>query len=245
MRRTLACVVLLLLVLPLWVLADGGDDDPVARDEALALKTSVKSALEALGAPPAGYAKAEEEFDLPTSMGIDKAAKKFYLTQTSADFTFTSGKSGEQLAQEYQTKIMDAQAKGDYEELQRLSLEMQQNMMAAVGTEMAKITVRVMLNNDPYQTIDPEGVLWETPGAIALRLEDDGPNMQVMLAFDPKALVDTQKVSVVQLGETIHKPASNKTAVRTIVVELKGPEAPVTEWVKNVDKGKMLALIHE
>ena len=243
MRKTLTCVVLLLFALPGWVLADGGDDDPVSRNEALALKTAVKSVIEALGAPPAGYAMATEDYDLPTSMGYDKSKKVFYLTQTGADLEYTNGMSGEQLGQEYQTRIMAAQAKGDYAEMQRLSMELQQNMGAAMGTEMSKIKVRVYLNHNPHQEIDPEGVLWETPGAIALRTGTENANAQVLLAFDPKALADTQKVSLVNLGETLNGSSDSKTAVRTIVVELEGPEAAVTEWVQNVDKGKMLGLI--
>ena len=114
MRKALPLMILLLLAAPALLLADGGQDDPVTRNEALALKTSVKAVVDALGAPPAGYAKSKEEFDLPTSMGIDKSSGVFYLTQTRGEFEFTSGKSGEQLAQEYQTKMMAAQSKGDF-----------------------------------------------------------------------------------------------------------------------------------
>jgi hypothetical protein len=245
MKKVLPLVVMLLVALPVWVVADGGDDDPVARDEALALKTTVKSVLEALGAPPAGYAKAKEEYDLPTSMGFDKAAKRFYLTETRADFEFTSGMSGEQMSKEYQQKIMAAQSKGDYAEVQRLSLDLQKNIAAAMGAEMSKITVKVHLNSMAYQKIDPEGVIWECPGGIALREENSDNNTQLMLAFDPKVLADTKKLSLISLSESFRESAGRKTAVRTIVVELIGPEAAVTEWAKTVDKGKILALIAE
>ncbi|HOX25425.1 MAG TPA: hypothetical protein PLL30_12365 [Candidatus Krumholzibacteria bacterium] len=246
MRRTLPCVVVLLLATPVWLAADGGGtSDPVARNEALALKTAVKSVVEALGTPPAGYDKTSEDYRLPTEMGMDGDSKQFWLASTEAEFEYLKGKSGEQLGQEYQQKIMDAQARGDYTEMQRLSTEFQQTMMAAASAEMAKITVRVWLNHDPYQTIDPEGVIWETPGAIALRKGGADPQTEVLLVFDPKTLADTQKVSRISLHETIRGPAGQKTAVRAIVVELVGPEAAVTEWANNVDKGKVLALIHE
>jgi hypothetical protein len=245
MRRALPFVVLLLVVAPAWLMADGGDDDPVARDEALAIKTTVKAVLDGLGAPPAGYAKAKEEFDLPTSMGIDRATKQFYLAETGADFEFTSGMSGEQMGKEYQAKIMAAQSKGDYAEIQRLSLELQQNMTAAMNTELSKITVKVYLNHYANQEIDPEGVIWETPGAIALRTESNDANTRLMLAFDPKTLADTKKISLISLGERLNQPASSKTAVRNVVVELDGPETVVTAWAKAVDKGKILALIKE
>ncbi len=245
MKRLLPILILLLIAAPAWLLADGGNEEPVARDEALALKTTVKAVLEGLGAAPAGYAKAKEEFDLPTAMGVDKAKKTYYLAQTEADFEFTSGMSGEQMGKAYQEKIMAAQSKGDYEEMQRLSLELQQNMMAAMNTEMSKVTVKIYLNNSAYQEIDPEGVIWETPGAIALRTETDGTTTELMLAFDPQSLADTKKVSLVQLGETMNDPATSKTAVKTIVVHLKGPDAVVTDWAKTVDKGKILALIKD
>ncbi len=245
MKRLLPFVVLLLVATPAWLLADGGNDEPVARDESLALKTTVKAVLEGMGAPPAGYAKAKEDFDLPTSMGFDKAAKRYYLAPTRADFEFTSGMSGEQMSKAYQEKIMAAQSKGDYEEMQRLTLELQQNMMAAMNTEMSKITVTIALNHHAHQEIDPEGVIWETPGAIALRTPSNDTNTQLMLAFDPKTLADTKTISLISLGEALNAPASSKTAVRNVVIELDGPEAAVTAWAKSVDKAKILALIKE
>lgn len=245
MKRLLPILILLLISAPAWLLADGGDDDPVARDEALALKTTVKAVLDGLGAPPAGYVKGKEDFDLPTSMGVDKAKKHFFLSQTEGSFEFTAGMSGEQMAKDYQQKIMAAQGKGDYAEVQRLTMDMQQKLMAAMSTEMSKVDVTVYLNNSAYQEIDPEGVLWETPGAIALRTGTDGTTTELMLAFDPKSLADTKKVSLIQLGETLNNPATSKTAVRTIVVRLKGPDAVVTEWAGTVDKSKILALIKD
>ncbi len=247
MRSVSAFALLLLLLVSTASLhADGGGpDSAVARNESLALKTSVKDALDALGAPPAGYTKSDENYDLPTSMSVDAKTGNIWLSPTSATFTFRNGMSGEQLSQEYQKKMMDAQSKGDYAEVQRLSLEMQKNLGAVMGAEMSKIEVTIALNRDPYQTIDPEGVLWEAPGAIAIRTGEDGANTKLMLAFDPKGLADTQKVSIIQLGDSIQAPTRSKAAVRTIIVELTGPEAQVTEWAGHVDKGKMLALIHD
>lgn len=244
MKMRLLLVALLLATAPAAILADGGVDDPVARDESLAIKNNVKAVLEALGAPPAGYAKASEDYDLPTSMGFDKEAHRFWLTETRADFEFTNGMSGEQMGQEYQKKIMAAQAKGDFAEIQRLSTELQQNMAAAMGAEMSKISVTVRLNNHAHQTIDPEGVVWEMPGAIALRVESGNPgSARILLAFDPKALADTKSLSLVSLGESFHESAAAKTAVRTIVVEFEGPDEAVTAWANGVDKSRILALI--
>jgi hypothetical protein len=118
-------------------------------------------------------------------------------------------------------------------------------MMSAVGTEMSKVTVTVRLNDDPHQKIDPEGVIWEAPGAIALRTESSDNNTHLLLAFDPKALADTRKVSLVDLSRFLNTPAKRKSAVRTVVVELIGPEAIVTEWAGGVNKGKILGLIAE
>lgn len=246
MRKLLLLSILLVAAAPLAALADGGVEAPVARDESLAIKNNLKAVLEALGTPPSGYAKASEDFDLPTGMGHDKSAGRFWLSEAHADFTFTSGMSGEQMAQEYQKKLMDAQAKGDFEAITRLTTEMQQNLAAAMGTEMSKVAVTVRLNNHCHQEIDPEGVVWETPGAIALRLEGSKPgNVRVLMAFDPKVLADTKTLSLVSLGESLGTSSATKTAVRTIVVELEGPEAMVTTWAGGVDKGRILALIKD
>lgn len=244
MKKSLLLAALLLAAVPVAVLADGGVDDPVARDESLAIKTNLKAVLAALGAPPAGYAQSSEEYELPTSMGFDKEAHRFWLSEAHADYVFTAGQSGEQMAQDYQKKIMAAQAKGDYAEIQRLSTQLQAGMAAAMGTEMSKISLTVSLNHQAYQAIDPEGVVWETPGAIALRVESPNTgNARIMIAFDPKALADTKSLSLVSLGESFSESAATKTAVRTVVVELDGPQEAITAWANGVDKAKILALI--
>jgi hypothetical protein len=224
--------------------ADGGTEAQVARNESLAIKNTVRAVLAGLGTPPAGYAQAKEDFDLPTAMGVDQATGRFWLTETGAVFEFTSGQSAEQMGQEYQQQIAAAQAKGDFEEMQRLAMEMQQKMLAAKGTEMSKVTVKVWLNRNAYQEIDPEGVVWESPGAIALRLEGaDAGNARLLLAFDPRALADTQSLSLVSLSGSFAEPAAVKSAVRTVVVELTGPEAVVAAWADTVDRDAILGLI--
>jgi hypothetical protein len=246
LNKILPLVILLLATAPAAILADGGVDEPVARDEALVIKNNLRAVLDGLGAPPTGYAKAKEIFDLPTAMGLDEATRRFWLSEASAVFEFTRGLNSEQLGQELQKKIMAAQAKGDYAEIQRLSTEVQQTMMSAMDAETSKVTVDITLNQRAHQTIDPEGVVWELPGAIALRVENNEPNSaRIMLAFDPKALADTKSLSLVSLGESFNESAAAKIAVRTIVVELTGPDAVVTEWAQSVDKGRILGLVRE
>ena len=97
-----------------------------------------------------------------------------------------------------------------------------------------------------YQAVDPEGVLWETPGAMALKLESSDPNnAHLLLAFDPKTLADTQTLSLIDTGESLNTSAAQKTAVRTISVELTGPEDAITAWAQGVDKKAVLALVKE
>ena len=242
MRRALFLAVLLAATA---AFADGGGtDSQVARNESLAIKNAVRAVLAGLGTPPAGYAQAKEDFDLPTAMGVDQATGRFWLTETSAVFEFTSGQSAEQMGQEYQQQIAAAQAKGDFEEMQRLAMEMQQKMLAAVGTEMSKVTVKVWLNRNAYQEIDPEGVVWESPGAIALRLEGaDAGNARLLLAFDPRTLADTQSLSLISLADSFDTPTAEKSAVRTVVVEFTGPDAVVSAWAGTVDRAAILGLI--
>lgn len=246
MKRVLSLALLLSLLAPTAILADGGIDEPVARNEALALKNTVRAVLAGLGAPPAGYAQSKDEFDLPTGMGSDKDAGRYWLRETSATFEFTSGMSGEQMSQEYQKEIAAAQAKGDYQKMQTLATDLQQKMMSAMNTEMTKIEVKVWLNRNVHQAIDPEGVLWETPGAMALKLESSDPNKaRLLLAFDPKALADTQTLSLINNGESFNASAAQKTAVRSISVELTGPGDAITAWAQGVDKKSILALVRE
>lgn len=56
--------VLIALTIPSWGAAS--DDTQLTRDEVTVIKRKLMAVAEALGQPPAGYAKEDESFYLPT-----------------------------------------------------------------------------------------------------------------------------------------------------------------------------------
>ncbi|MGD9549232.1 MAG: hypothetical protein AB7V45_17030 [Candidatus Krumholzibacteriia bacterium] len=221
------------------------------RQEVTVIKKKLVAVEESLSPLPVGYAKSEEDFGLPTSVQTgDKGG--FRPVYASASYTFEGGgaltaeKTEKELEAEYKKKIMEAQAKGDYQAIQTLSQEMMQkamsNQMAAEEAKRDPVRVYVTINGGAYATIDPDAVVFEKPGVIALKtLQNQGQDAQVMIYVDPVKLKETGTLSKIELQDD--QDAAGKTTVRHITIELSGPAAVVEAWSKTVDTGKALAQI--
>ena len=74
---------------------------------------------------------------------------------------------------EYKKKILEAQAKGDYEAMGKLVQEMQMKAseLSLKTEEQHKepISVNLALNTGSGETIDPDAVVYEQSGVIALK----------------------------------------------------------------------------
>lgn len=221
------------------------------RQEVTVIKKKLVAVEEALSPLPEGYAKSEEDFWLPTSIQTGDAGG-FRPVDASASYTFAGGgvmtaeKTEKELEAEYRKKIMEAQAKGDYQAIQTLSQEMMQkamnNQMAAEEARRDPVQVRVTINGGAYATIDPDAVVFEKAGVIALKtLQNQGQDLQVMIYCDPVKLQETGTLAKIELQDD--QDAAGKTTVRHITIELSGPPAVVEAWSKTVDTGKVLAQI--
>lgn len=221
------------------------------RQEVTIIKKKLVAVEEALSPLPEGYAKSEEDFGLPTSVQTgDKGG--FRPVYGSASYTFEGGgaltaeKTEKELEAEYKKKIMEAQAKGDYQAIQTLSQEMMQkamsNQMAAEEARRDPVRVYVTINGGAYATIDPDAVVFEKPGVIALKsLQNQGQDAQVTIYCDPVKLKETGTLSKIELQDD--QDAAGKTTVRHITVQLSGPAGVVEAWSRTVDTGKVLAQI--
>ena len=169
-------------------------DVDLNRQEVTVIKKKLVAVEEALSPLPEGYAKSDEDFGLPTSVQTGDAGG-FDPIQASASFTFAGGgamtaeKTEKEIEAEYKKKIMEAQAKGDYQAIQTLSQEMMQkamsNQMAAEEAKRDPVRVYVTFNSGSYATIDPDAVVFEKPGVIALKtLQNHGHDMQVKIYID-------------------------------------------------------------
>ena len=245
------------VALAVSIVSAGGlarQQESLTRDEVSVIKKKLVAVTESLGQPPEGYAKTQERYDLPTEAYPTDKAGTYYLIGPGASLQFGSSaqKSSEAdqqaLQKEYQKKLAEAQAKGDYETMAKLGQEMQQKagkmQMGLIEGAKEPIDVSIRFNSNPGTTIDPDGVLFEGTGFIALKLEvnSQGDKGCVAIYFDPVNLKDTKQLSRVDL-KTPEKGIKKRTGILNAAVELSGPLAEIDKWARRVDTKKVLAQI--
>jgi hypothetical protein len=231
-------------------IAVGQNSVPYTRDEVSVLKKKLVAALDAVGQPPAGYTKEEENFSLPTDANKNRESGLFDPAYASGRRSFGSAKSAEksqkEMEKEYQKKIAEAQAKGDYQAMAKISQEIQQKsgemQMKAIEGKKVPIEVQINTNSTGGEAIDPDGVLFEKAGVIALKEKNDEERSRVLIYFDPVALKETKQLSKIDM-KVPEKGVSSKTALYTIKIEFTGPTAEIEAWAKKLDTGKVLSQI--
>jgi hypothetical protein len=244
-----------LLVIPVLFLATGGaraqDEKSLTRDEVSVIKKKLVAVLEALG-QPAGYSVEHEGFNLPTEAYKNSNSSKYTLISASADRKFGTEKKTEDeskdIQKEYQKKMAEAQAKGDYAAMSTLAMEMQQKagalQLKATETHKEPIQVTVWLNSNPNAVIDPDAVVFEQPGVIALKSTGENGPERVSIYFDPVSLKDTKQLSRVDLKKP-EDGVAKRTLVLSAAVEVTGPSTEIEPWVKKVDLKKVLSQIDQ
>ena len=227
-------------------------DTQYTRDEVSAVKKKLVNTLEAIGQMPEGYSKEKENFNLPTDVSKNRESGLFYPVYAGAERRFGSEKAvqkdAKELQKEYQKKMAEAQAKGDVSAITKLAQEMQQKaaqvQMKAVATQKTPIDISVQFNSNPGATIDPDAVVFEKPGVIALKEKKDGTEDEgtIHVYFDPISLKNTKQLSRIDT-KLPDKGTSSKLAVFTIIVQFSGPIADIEAWAKRMDTGKVLSQI--
>jgi hypothetical protein len=172
------------------------------------------------------------------------------LACASASREFGTEKKTEEaskdLQKEYQKKLAEAQAKGDYAAMSKLAMEMQQKagQMQMKATESHKDPVRVSVsfNNNPGAVIDPDAVVFEHPGVIALKSNVENGSERIDIYFDPVALKETKQLSRVDL-KLPPDGVAKRIAVLCATIDVTGPVAEIEPWVKGIDVKKILSQI--
>ncbi len=228
------------------------NETPLTRDEVGQIKKKLVNAFDALGQAPAGYSVEHENYNLPTDAYKIQKSGLYQLLSPSADRSYGTQMKAEQankdMEKEFQKKFADAQAKGDYAEIAKLSQEMQKKsgemQQKNLQGQKEPIQVNVRFNSNPYATIDPDAVFFEHPGVIALKTKDESAPARVRIAvyFDPVALKDTKQLSKVDLKQP-EDGVKNRTAVLIATIEMAGPQTEVEAWAKKIDVKKVLAQI--
>lgn len=225
----------------------------LTRDEVAVVKKKLVAVFDAVGQPPAGYIVEDENFQLPTEFYSDRSPGKFRLINSSAQRRLGGGaeqvrqQSQEELSKDYEKKIAEAMARGDLMAIQQISQDMQKKMGEAqlkqIEARKQPIDLSIQLNTGVHETIDPDRILFEGPGVIALKHKTHKQERgEVSVYFDPVSLKDTRQLSVVEFKEP-QGGVATKVAVLNIVVRLSGPGAEVEGWAKRIGKDKVLAQV--
>jgi len=228
-------------------------DTSLTRADVAAIKAKLVKVQQAMGVEPQGYLKESEDFNLPTDASPTQTGKYWPVTASvSLRYTDKASKEGidnaEKAAKEFEAKYATAMASGDPNAMIQMSEEMMRisQMAAAAGmSTQAKedMTAYIQFNMNSYTGIDPDAVVFESPGAIALRDTDvEGEEGQVTVYLDPVALRQTETLSKVEI-KTPDDGVTSKSGVYNVTISLHGTIADIEAWVKSFNTGEMLAVI--
>ena len=242
-----------LLFAGLLALASAGalsqDEKSLTRDEVSVVKKKLVAVFEAMG-QPAGYSVEHENYNLPTEAYGNSGSGKYNLIGASASREFGTEKQTEEankdFQKEYQKKMAEAQAKGDYVAMSKLAQEMQQKagqmQMKATESHKEPVRVSVSFNSNPGAVIDPDMVVFEHPGVIALKSGVENGSERIDIYVDPVALRETKQLSRVDL-KLPPDGVAKRTAVLCAAIDVTGPVAEIETWVKRIDLKKILSQI--
>jgi len=225
-----------------------GDETSLTRAEVAAIKAKLIAVEKALGGEPSGYALDREDFSLPTETSPVRGGK-YWPMGSSVSLTYVdkgmqdAEANAEEIAANFQQRYMAALASGNEAAANAVMSEMMQ-AQAAVGAEpKPELTANIQFNANSYAGIDPDGVLFEGPGYIALKdqqvSEDTG---QVVVYFDPVALRETETLSKVELN-TPDDGVSNRTGIYNVTIWLNGTMADIEAVAKGIETADVLAVI--
>lgn len=223
------------------------------RAEVAAVKAKLVAVQKAMGAEPEGYLQESEDFNLPTSVS-SAGNNKFWPMSANLYMNFTDRAleegtaNAEQATQDFQAKYLAALASGDANAIMQMQQEMARITALAAGVGLGgqvkqDMQVNVALNSSPYASIDPDAVVFESPGVIALRDAEFGSDQgTVTVYFDPKALRETETLSSIELS-TPEGGVSNKIGVFNIMITLDGTVADAEAWANSFDIQEILGAI--
>ncbi len=245
------CLFIAAAVFLLIFQAQAQNEKSLTRDEVTVFKKKLVAIFESLGQPPAGYSMERESYSLPTDAYTKEGGSSYSPVDAHATREYGTSKNAEDaskdLEKEYKKKMLEAQAKGDYQEMSRLAQEMQQKAgQLSLKTEESRkdpIRVNIGLNSGGGESIDPDAVVHEQSGVIALRQMDATPERSsVKVYFDPVTLKDTKQLSKVTLNYP-EGGVAKRTSVLHATIEFTGPAAEIQAWAKRADFKKALAQV--
>jgi DNA-directed RNA polymerase subunit F len=223
----------------------------LTRAEVTAIKNKLVTVQTAMGADPAGYLKESEDFSLPTDSNPAQGGKYWPITSSvSLRYTDRAVKeaqdTAEQASQDFQQRYAAALASTDPNAIVKLTEEItriqQQAAAAAMAQPKQPMDVYVQFNMNPTVGIDPDAVVFERSGVIALRETNVGSDQgRVTVYLDPVALAATETLSKIEL-RTAQDGVANKSGIYHIVISLNGTLTDIEAWAQSFDTAAMLTV---
>ena len=215
-------------------------DNSLDRDEVSVIKKKLVTVQKAMGGDPEGYSKESEDFSLPTDFTPAEKGKFWPITSSiSLRYGDKASKDSEagvkKSAADFQAKYAAAVASGDGEAMAKAVQDMQKTSQDASAAAMnpkkkEQLTIYVQFNTSPNAGIDPDAVLFEKSGVIALKSKQaDSEKGQVVVYIDPVALKETKKLSKVDL-KTPADGVSKKNGVFNITIQIDGNVTDAEAW---------------
>lgn len=218
------------------------------RAEVAAIKAKLVAVEQAMGGEPKGYALESEDFSLPTDFNPAQG-NKFWPIGASVWLRYTdraiqeAEANAEKAQADFQQRYIAAASSGNQAAMNAMMQEMMQAQTAANATPKEDMTVSIQFNNNPYAGIDPDGVLFEGRGVIALKDHDVSQTTgQVTVYFDPVALRETETLSKIELT-TPQGGVSNRSGIFNVMITLSGTSEDIDAVAKGIDVGAVLAVI--
>lgn len=213
------------------------------RSDLATIKQRMGDVLAAIPAPGAPYMRENEDWDLPGYSCQDKDG----IEPVSIGYRgrYSTEAATEQMGADYQKAMMEAQAKGDYQAIAELGQKMQQQIMqqAAANQSMTPVDLNVVANSASSGTIDPDAVLRDGTGFIAIRTDSNASRdtTSVAMYFDPAALANAQELATFDLYGPFR--VESKLDMLMIRIELRGPTNVVDDIVNKVEVSKVLSAL--
>lgn len=242
-------VVIVLFVLSSAAVFAMWEKSDLSRDDVAVMKRKLVAIAKAIG-DPKGYTKEDEKFSLPTSIATNNGSYR----PAEASLTLTFANKAEKKAQQdraqgekdRERQVQEAAMRGDTAALKRL-LEEQSSSDSEdeSGAQEHPVSVEIYLNARADDTIDPDNVVFEKPGILALysRSGGDGSYTEnVAIYCDPVGLKNTKQLSkaTVQFPDTGVK---RKNAIVNVWILIKGPAETIKAYAKGIDAAAVLSQI--
>ncbi|MGB5539262.1 MAG: hypothetical protein WBO37_04155 [Gammaproteobacteria bacterium] len=227
-------------------------DTSLDRNDVAVIKKKLVTVQTALGGDPDGYVLDSEEFNLPTDFNPAQAGR-FRPISSSLSLRYSDKASkdsqagAEKAAEDFQANYSAAIASGDEAAIMKMMEEMQMLATQAAAASMAPqkqpMSVYVRFNAGGGTGIDPDAVVFERPGVIAIRKKKlNEAQGELWLYIDPVALKDSKKLSKVDMS-TPNEGVTKKTGVFNITIQANGTLSDLEAWASRMDTDAMLSAI--